>query len=72
MKLWKDNKSNQEYEIPEKEIIDKFLKSDFYKEELPLGIRLMRFIVDKNGLNSVFETKDFHKLLDELLKSDTI
>ena len=74
MKLWKDNRTDKEYELSYKQILDKFKESDYYKQWLdvnspiPLDRLLITFLTSKTGLSSVFEKEDFDNLYDYIDK----
>jgi hypothetical protein len=59
VKLWKENRLNQEWELSNKEIAEKFMASDFYKNRYEkynsTDRALIWFISDKDGLNSTWE-----------------
>jgi len=77
MKLWKENRINQEWELSNKEIAHKFLLSKYslrmYREKA-----LVEFITAKDGLNSVWDwnkekgsimgSKDMLEILDIIEK----
>jgi hypothetical protein len=71
MKLWKNNRIDQEYELENKVIIGQFVGSKYYQNVL-LGMNLDRclrgFICSDDGLKSVFEEGDYDILLKELLE----
>lgn len=58
MKLWKDNRIDQEWELVEEEIADRFLASKWADAEAwpwPLDRRLRAFMTEKDdGLSSVW------------------
>lgn len=70
MKLWKENKIDQEYELSHKEIIEGFKKSSYYKryknpDDIDLDYALRLYITSKDGLNSIFgKYDDFDKLYE--------
>ena len=70
MKLWKENKLNQGWELSNEEIIKRFMNSKFKEHEtcgiFYLDVRLRYFITDKEGLNSSFDEKEFDELFIEL------
>lgn len=59
MKLWKDNRLDQAYERPNREIANEFLASDYYKSRHERGLfieqALVLFITGKDGLSSTWE-----------------
>ena len=55
MKLWKENKLSEEWELSNKEIAKRFLDSEFNVEDSSTEICLVQFISDKHGLNSSWE-----------------
>ena len=63
VKLWKENRTDQEYEIDLQDLSEQFLKSDIWKEckkDWPLQRMLRAFICSNNtGLNSSFEEQDY-------------
>lgn len=73
IKLWKENKTDQEWEISISDIVEKFMRSkdyndnelmDYYGPEHLLSL----FIGSKDGLNSVIDQIDFKKVSHHLLK----
>lgn len=55
MKLWKENKVNQEYELSNKEVAKRFLGSIYGKKPYEfggIGMALIWFISQPEGLNS--------------------
>lgn len=63
MKLWKDNKVDAEWELPDDEVASRFLASKYANPEeypWPLERRLRVFISDNepDGLQSVFDWED--------------
>lgn len=58
MKLWKGNRTDQEYELANKEVAKQFLGSIYGKKPYEFGgiaEALVLFISDKTGLNSTWE-----------------
>lgn len=58
MKLWKENRLDQEHELANKEIAKQFLGSIYGKKPYEFGgiaTALVYFIGDKTGLNSSWE-----------------
>lgn len=60
MKLWKENKVAQEYEMDNAEIANRFMQSQYYFEDeyvqyYGIGRALAFFISAKDGLNSIWE-----------------
>jgi len=73
VKLWKENKTDQEWEIPVEELVKRFMESKIYKDKETLyyhgvGPSLTLFISGKDGLNSVIENEDFKKVEDCLFQ----
>ena len=69
MKLWKDNKIDEEFNLSNPQIAEGFLKSKWCRqpEHWPLERRLLVFIAAPEidgGLSSVFEPKDGKDLDD--------
>jgi hypothetical protein len=68
--LWKENKLSQEYILYYSDLFDKFINSDFYKEdylknEMTLDHSLRCFLTFKEGLNSSYDVDDpqtYHEL----------
>lgn len=62
MKLWKGNRLNGEWELSNKEIATKFLKSSYYKKRYDqyrgTVNALVFFITAKDGLDSTWEYDD--------------
>lgn len=55
MKLWKDNRLDQVWELSNEEVIEKFKQSPQYqsfKEGCPLRRAMSSFISSKNGLSN--------------------
>ena len=64
MKVWIDNKLDQEKEINDNELAEEFLESPIRKttkKYWPLLRQLTTFLLDKHY---TYEVHDFHKLLD--------
>jgi hypothetical protein len=68
MKLWKENKLNQEWEKPNEEIANEFIKSKFNNETRPTDSQLRLFVTARDGLNSVFEEDEYQELYELVLK----
>jgi len=73
MELWKENKLDKKWELPNKEVAELFCKSKYFKdckEGYPLDRMLPVFIGAKDGLNSVwdYETKQGKKDYGEVRK----
>ena len=58
MKLWKDNKLDQEYDKPNVDIAKEFMASEFYNPKEPIGYNLVFFVSAKNGLSSTWEWEE--------------
>lgn len=61
MKLWKDNKLDQEYDLPIDEIVEQYFSSPISKNKRYGSdtVRLSIFIAEReNGLGSSFENND--------------
>ena len=73
MKLWKENRLDQEYELPDEEVVKRFLTWAETHQFNILDRALADFICSKEGLNSSFEIADldriFGKALAEIKKS---
>lgn len=72
MKLWKENKLNQEWIKEDNEILEEFKRSKYFRQD-DCGIfyedqRLTAFITSKDGLNSTFDLIDFDNLWDKWVK----
>lgn len=68
MRLWENNRVDQEWELPDEEIIDRFLASD-YRERFVNLDRALRFFLANNrppALNSVWEPTDYDLLFAKL------
>jgi len=75
MKLWKENKLNQEWEMSFEKIIEEFKRWDFtyeLRDLQPIDLRLRIFLTDKKGLNSAFEEEDFDKLFEIIEKEKIV
>ena len=70
LKVWKDNRLDQEESITFQEVIKKFKKSenwaDYIFTSMSLEEALSLFISSKDGLNCSYENEDFQKLLSFL------
>jgi len=78
VKLWKGNRTDAEYELSNKKLAERFVKSDYfenaYKNTGNFGRALVEFISNKNGLDSSWEwdekkgsidgSKDMLEILD--------
>ena len=75
MKLWKENKISQEWELSNQEIAKQFLKSRYYDfPNRSIDMSLVNFISSKDGLNSSWDwdskkgsidgSKDMIEILD--------
>ena len=67
-KFWKENKINQEFEISDIELKNRFssyLKNNT-KSYLDFGTQVSMFISTPEGLNSVNDVKDFEKIVKVL------
>lgn len=62
MKLWKDNRTDKEYELSYEEIFAQFKKSKYAQREQYLDRKLRDFICC--DLNSVYDEKDYQSLYD--------
>ncbi len=65
--LWRENKANQAWEIEATELVKKFKKSRYYSLRNSQGkeFALRLFICSKDGLNSVWEEKDFQNIIQK-------
>jgi len=72
MKLWRENRLDQEWELSEDEILARFIKSEhfnYYQKGWTLDRALRAFITaleSEGGLNSVFEEDEYNILLDKV------
>lgn len=68
IKLWRENRLDQEWQITTQDLAKGFIESEYHKRYLD-GMLLERcirgYVTASDGLNSVFEEKDF----DEIFKS---
>ena len=74
MKLWKQNRLDKEFELPNSEIAKQFLASTFPKRYYSIRDALVYFITSPDGLNSSWEwdekrgsvdgSKDMIKILE--------
>ena len=65
MKLWRDNKIDQEWELPEREIAERFFGSPYADEPVPLDRALRLFIAAPDGLSSVWvDDAAYDRILD--------
>lgn len=58
MKLWKENRLDQEWVLSAEEVAKRFMESGYAKEYLNYGgvaMALVYFITSKDGLNSTWE-----------------
>ena len=66
IKLWKENRVDQEYEMDINEIAKRFKESKYYteyfKQGWPLDRALPLFICSRDGLNSVNDVKDYETI----------
>ncbi len=69
MKLWRENRINQQYMLENNDIIKRYKKSKFYNHERGNHWGLSVFISSPIGLNSSFEPSDFEVLFEDYLKS---
>ena len=74
MKMWKENKLDQEWEMDNDDIAIKFWLSKPYRELVascwPLDRAIRAFLTDpKDGLNSVFDEKEYEELYDVVRES---
>lgn len=72
MKLWKENRTDQEWEMSPETITDEFIVSkwhELYKQGWPIERAISGFITDKDGLNSVCDTEDFQKLIKYVFRN---
>ena len=77
MKLWKDNRTDQEWELPNEEIITRFKKSYHWKNRTNYrgyDMALRHFISDRlnDGLNSVFEEYEIQNLFENKSYQDLL
>ncbi len=82
MKLWKENKINQEWKLSNKEIAKQFLKSKYARSEHFTATDLVLFISSNDGLNSVWDwernkgsvngSKDILEILDIIDKTKEV
>lgn len=64
--LWKENKTDQGWQISVSDLVARFMKSERYTDKDALyyhgvDMSLAAFISDKDGLNSVIEKPDFER-----------
>ena len=63
LKIWKDNRLDQEESITFQEVIKKFKKSenwaDYIFTSMSLEEALSLFMASKDGLNCTYENEDF-------------
>lgn len=71
MKLWKDNRLDQEHEIPNEDVAAGYLASDYAKVAMPLERMLNLYIANPDGLSSTWgdphnaeDRHDFDAVLD--------
>ena len=55
MKLWKENRIDKEWELSNKEIADRFLRSKYSLRPFHTERALVDFITAKDGLNSIWD-----------------
>lgn len=68
MKLWRENRLDQEWESTFEEIYQGFKNSEWYDVPYPLERKLSLYMTDSKYLNSTFERDDFHKLVDYIIR----
>jgi len=68
LKLWRENRLDQEWELTFEEIYQGFMASGWYDVPYPLERKLALYITDTKYLNSTFEKDDLHKLVDYIMK----
>lgn len=68
MKLWKENRLDQEWESTFEEIYQGFKASEWYDVPYPLERKLALYMTDSKYLNSTYEKDDFLKLVDYIIK----
>jgi len=71
MRLWKNNRVDEEWELRNEEIVKRFKESKQYqdfKEGMHLRTALSMFISSKSGLSSVFEIDEFEELVETFLR----
>ena len=70
MKIWIENKVENEIEISFEEIAQKFFNSEIFKQaekEDRFERLFLLFLADKNGLNCTYEQKDYAPLFEYVL-----
>lgn len=71
MKLWKNNRVDQEWELADEEIIRRFKASEYAKADMGTDRALRLFLTgseERGGLASVFVEKEFTPLVRRLVK----
>ncbi|GAI71785.1 unnamed protein product, partial [marine sediment metagenome] len=68
MKLWRENRLDQEWESTFEEIYQRFKASEWYDVPYPLERKLALYMTDPKYLNSTYEKDDFLKLVDYIIK----
>ncbi len=68
MKLWRENRLDQEWESTFEEIYQGFKASEWYDVTYPLERKLALYMTDSKYLNSTYEKADFSKLVDYIIK----
>lgn len=69
MKLWKNNRLDQEWELPDSEIISRFAASEWSTIEGWTADRQLRAFLTSaqyDGLSSVFDEDEYAVLIDQL------
>lgn len=73
LKVWKENRLDQEETLTFQEVIRKFKKSDdwgnYIFTSMSLEEALTLFMASKDGLNCTYENEDFQRLLSFLKKT---
>lgn len=71
IKLWRENRLDQEWEIKLQNLAKGFVESEYYKRYME-GMLLERcirgYITASDGLNSVFEERDFNEIFSAVRK----
>jgi len=68
MKLWRENRIDQEWESTFEEIYRGYKASEWYDVAYPLERKLALYMTDSKYLNSTYEKDDFLKLVDYIIK----
>lgn len=70
LKIWKENRLDQDETLSFQEVIKKFKNSEYWGEyiftSMSLEEALTLFMASKNGLNCTYENEEFQELLSFL------